>query len=207
MNLWPKMDPHFTLIKKHNLPYYPKEPTIFPYLRQYDSIPFLLNNPDTDLYQDILSNSPPPDDNNPLEQFQLQTSNKPIALPEPKSHLPPTYQSLPHSPLSHDNFDFPLTLLTQTLKSTIIPSILPPPFRKHFLVLLTRLNVCLRLLPLNKKLDLLIIELPTLRIIYVHFLLKTTTLPKLLSVSHLETMLHFVNWITCQTCHCIPSTQ
>ena len=61
--------------RNHVLPYYPKEPILFSYLRQYHSTPSPLNNPDTELYQDVHSNSPPFDDINPFEQFQSTDSD------------------------------------------------------------------------------------------------------------------------------------
>ena len=48
----------FHKYRNHNLSYYPKEPVLFPYLRQYRSTSSLLNNPDTDSYQDNLSHPP-----------------------------------------------------------------------------------------------------------------------------------------------------
>ena len=53
--------------RNHILPYYPKEPNIFPCLRQYHSTLSLLNIPDTESYQDIQSNSPASDDKKPFE--------------------------------------------------------------------------------------------------------------------------------------------
>ena len=98
------------------------------------------------------------------------------------------------------------TLLTPTPTCSIILYTIPLPFHKHSLVLLTRLIVYLKLPPIL-TLHPLEFELPILCIIYAHFLLKTTTLRNLLLVSYLGIMLNMVNWITCQTCHCIPSTQ
>ena len=45
----------FQTHRNHILPYYPKEPIIFPYIKHYHSTPSLINNPDTDLYQDTFS--------------------------------------------------------------------------------------------------------------------------------------------------------
>ena len=45
----------FQTHRNHILPYYPKELVIFPYLKQYHSTPSLINNPDTDPYQDTFS--------------------------------------------------------------------------------------------------------------------------------------------------------
>ena len=42
----------FQTHRNHFLPYYPKEPVIFPYLKQYHSAPSLINNPDTDSHHD-----------------------------------------------------------------------------------------------------------------------------------------------------------
>ena len=172
--------------QNHNLPYYPREPLIFKNLRQYHSTPFLLNNPDTESYQEIHSKSPRSDDNNPFEQLQSHTSIKPINFSEPYAHLPPTYQNFPHSLLSHDQFDdFSNSTDSEMLSNSIILYIIPLPFHKHSLVLLTRLNVYLNLPPIL-KLHPLIFELPIFRIIYAHLFLKATSLRNLLLVSHLE---------------------
>ena len=45
----------FQTHRNHILPYYPKEPIIFPYIKHYHSTPSLINNPDTDPYQDTFS--------------------------------------------------------------------------------------------------------------------------------------------------------
>ena len=57
MNLWPETVLHFKPIEIIFLPYYPKEPLIFPYIRQYHSTPSLPNNPDTDSHQDLSTSS------------------------------------------------------------------------------------------------------------------------------------------------------
>ena len=91
--------------RNHILQYYPEEPIIFPYIRQFHSTPSLLINPDTDFYQESHSNSPTPDDDNSLESFQSHTSINPVASSKSNSHLPPTYQNFPSSPLPHDQSD------------------------------------------------------------------------------------------------------
>ena len=45
----------FQTHRNHILPYYPKEPIIFPYIKHYHSTPSLINNPDTEPYQDTFS--------------------------------------------------------------------------------------------------------------------------------------------------------
>ena len=45
----------FQTHRNHILPYYPKEPIIFPYIKHYHSTPSLINNPDTDPHQDTFS--------------------------------------------------------------------------------------------------------------------------------------------------------
>ena len=74
---------HFTLTHgDHVLTYYPKEPGNFPYLRQYHSNPSLLNNPDTDSYHEISSNSHQSESDTLFESFTPHTSNKAIAKPK-----------------------------------------------------------------------------------------------------------------------------
>ena len=105
MNFWPKVVPQYTLIETMFHHIIPKN-LLFSHISVNIIQHPLLKNPDTDSYQDIHSNSPPPpNDNIPFEQFQSHTSTKPIAIPEPNSHFPPTHQNHPQSPLSHDNFD------------------------------------------------------------------------------------------------------
>ena len=45
----------FQTHRTHILPYYPKEPIFFPYIKHYHSTPSLINNPDTEPYQDTFS--------------------------------------------------------------------------------------------------------------------------------------------------------
>ena len=78
------------------LPYYPKEPVLFTYLRQY---PSLLKNPHTDSYQDNLSHPP----SNHIETLsRSDTSIKTIPL-NLKLQPYPTYQNLSNSTSFIDN--------------------------------------------------------------------------------------------------------
>ena len=51
----------FQTHRNHILPYYPKEPVVFPYLKQYHSTPSLIYIPDTDSYQYTFSQFSPLD--------------------------------------------------------------------------------------------------------------------------------------------------
>ena len=73
---------------------------IFPYLSQYDSTPSLIDNPDTDSYQDTFSQFSPFNNKLFSDPFQTQTSTKDV------SHdSTPKCQNLTHSPSSNDNLD------------------------------------------------------------------------------------------------------
>ena len=66
----------FKTHRNHILPYYPKEPVIFLYLKQYHSTPSLTNNPDTDSYQDTFSQFSPLDTQSILDPSPTQTSSR-----------------------------------------------------------------------------------------------------------------------------------
>ena len=63
----------------HILPYHTKEPVVFPYIRNYRSTPSLLNNPDTDCYQDNMSQSFHSNPDSSPEPFNLNTLIKTIS--------------------------------------------------------------------------------------------------------------------------------
>ena len=193
--------------RNHILPYYPKNLIVFPYLRQYQPTPSLLNNPEIDSHQDIHYNSTPSDDTNPFEQFQPHTSINHIALLEPNSHLPPMYQNLPHSSLSHTKFDDSSNSTDSDSEMLHKPIYHSASFPKHFLALLIPLNVYLSL-PLIIKLHLLIFELLILHIIFcsLPFKVYNTSKPnisfpllKLFSLSLIE--LHVKSFIV----SCLPN--
>ena len=102
--------------RNHILPYYPKEPFIFPYLRQYHSIRSLLSNPDTDCNQDISSNSPQYEFDTPFESFNPHTSIKTIAQPKSNLNPPAIYQNLPSYIPVNDSLGDILTLQNLILK-------------------------------------------------------------------------------------------
>ena len=179
------MVPHSATHRNHFLPNYPKESIIFPYLRQNHPTPSVLNNPDTDSYQDFNSNSLHPDGNSPFEQFESHISIKRIAFSKANPIFILLIKTFLLLLVHMIILKISLTLLTPILKCCIILFVILPPFQIHFLVLLTRLNVYISTPPVL-KLYLLKFELLTPHRIYARFLLKTTTLQNLLVVSHLE---------------------
>ena len=68
--------------RRHILPYYTKEPIIFPYFSQYHSTSSLLSNPDTDFYHDISSNSTQHGSDTPFESFNHTRLLKPLSSPQ-----------------------------------------------------------------------------------------------------------------------------
>ena len=82
----------FQTHRNHIIPSYPKEPVVFPYLRQYHSTPSLINNPDSEPYQDTFSQSTPYDFETPFDSFQSQTSIK-----NTSHDFLPKHQNLSHS--------------------------------------------------------------------------------------------------------------
>ena len=82
----------FQTRRNHILPYYPKEPVIFPNLRQYLSTPSYINNPDADSYQDKTSQFSPLTNQSSSDLFHTQTSTKDISYDSSPKH-----QNLSHS--------------------------------------------------------------------------------------------------------------
>ena len=66
----------FQTHRNHILPYYPKEPVIFPYFKQYHSTPSLIKNPDPGLYQDTFSQFSSLDTQSTPDSPPIQTSTK-----------------------------------------------------------------------------------------------------------------------------------
>ena len=66
----------FQTHRNHTIPYYPKEPIIFPYIKHYHSIPSLINNPDTKSYQDTFSRFSSLDSQHNSNHSQTPTSSK-----------------------------------------------------------------------------------------------------------------------------------
>ena len=90
----------FPTHRNHILPYYPKEPVIFPYLRQYHSTLSPINNPDTDSYQDTFSQFSPQTDQSSSDLFQTKNSTQIVSLDSFPKH-----QIISHSSSSSDNLD------------------------------------------------------------------------------------------------------
>ena len=83
----------FQTHRNHIIPYYPKEPIIFPYIKHYYSTPSLINNPDTQSYQDTFSHF------SSLEPLQTSNQSQTPTSSNHKNHnrIPtsiPTYQNL-----------------------------------------------------------------------------------------------------------------
>ena len=107
----------FQTHRNHILPYYPKEPIIFPYIKHYHSTPSLINNPDTDSYQDTFSQ---------FSSLDLQhNSNSSQTPPSSKSKhfnsFPPSipnYQNLSHYSSLQDHLDHIPFSTTKPLQSS-----------------------------------------------------------------------------------------
>ena len=72
MNLWSKVIPHFTL--KEIIFYQNTKNNLIFVLIINHSTPSPFKNPENDAFEDIHSNSPPPDDTKPFEHLQSHTS-------------------------------------------------------------------------------------------------------------------------------------
>ena len=122
------MVPHSLLVEIIFLPYYPKELILFPHLRENHSTPSLLNNPDTDFYQDIHCNSPPKEGPN-LIPITPSLNTTPTQTPE--LELPPKLYKM-------------LLLLNKPKNPKLF--LLPP--LNFYSILLISLQLTLHLLPL-----------------------------------------------------------
>ena len=131
----------FQTHRNHILPYYPKEPIIFPYIKQYHSTPSLINNPDTEPYQDTFSQFSALDLQHDSSRFQTpvssntkQLNNSTTSTPKYQNfshysslqdklnYIPtptPIYHNLSHS-FSQDNLD--TTINSQDSDSEMIPN-------------------------------------------------------------------------------------
>ena len=121
----------FRIHRNHICLYYTKEPFIFPYLCHYHSTPSLFNIYDTDSYQDISSNSPQHEADNPFESFNPHSSIETIPQPKAKLHSSSTCQNLSTSTSLNDNLDntFDSTNYDfKMLQNTICHSISFPQF-------------------------------------------------------------------------------
>ena len=99
MNFCLKTAPLLKLIEISTF-YYPKEPVIFPYLRQYYSTPSLINNPDTDSHLDTFLQFSQVNNQSVPDTFQTQTSTKDVS-----QDSTPKYQNFSHSPSLNDHLD------------------------------------------------------------------------------------------------------
>ena len=92
----------FQTHRNHILPYYPKEPVIFPNLKQYHSTSSLIKIPDTDSYQDTFQFSPLytqsiPDSSRTRSSTKYKTVSNIDPTPTSK------YQNLTYSSFLQDN--------------------------------------------------------------------------------------------------------
>ena len=120
----------FRTHRNHKLPYYPKEPLIFSYIRQCHSTPSHINNPDTDSCEDKSYKSSEHNHDISLELSNSNTSSK----------TAPQYQRFPTSP---HNFQ---THLTQIMNRSSIQCITLP-------LLTHQLDNLTKLLPLPRFAD------------------------------------------------------
>ena len=95
----------FQTHRNHILPYYPIEPVIFIYLKQYHSTPSLINNPDTDTYQDTFSQfSSPNTQSTPTETFTKDNTVSNDSTPVSNDSTP-KYQNFSYSSSLNDSLD------------------------------------------------------------------------------------------------------
>ena len=85
----------FQTHRNHILPYYPKEPIIFPYIKQYHSTPSLIKNPDTESYQVTFSQFSALDLQHDSSRFQTPISSNTKQLDNSTTSTP-KYQNFSH---------------------------------------------------------------------------------------------------------------
>ena len=94
----------FQTHRNHILLYYPKEPTIFPYVKHYHSTPSLINNPDTEPYQDTFSQFSSLDLQHNSNHSQTPTSSKNKKFNNSTTPIP-RYQNFSHYSSLQDKLD------------------------------------------------------------------------------------------------------
>ena len=107
----------FQTHRNHILPYYPKEPIIFPYIKHYHSTPSLINNPDTDSYQDTFSQFSSLD----LQHIFNSSQTPPSSTSKHFNSFPPSipnYQNLSHYSSLQDHLDHIPSSTTKPLQSS-----------------------------------------------------------------------------------------
>ena len=120
----------FQTHRNHILPYYPKEPIIFPYIKHYHSTPSLINNPDTDPYQDTFSQFSSLDLQHNSDSSQTPPSSKSTNF----NSFPPSipkYQNLSHYSSLQDKLDHIPSSTTTPLQSTSSPDNLDNTIDSH----------------------------------------------------------------------------
>ena len=200
----------FQTHRNHILPYYPKEPIIFPYIKHYRSTPSLINNPDTEPYQDTFSRFSSLDSQQNSNHSQTLTFSKHKQFNNLSTSIP-KYQNFSHYSSLQDKLDilpylllytttlrillFKITLIIQftlttlTLKCFQIPFIIQTPQMIPFLSSSLVLLILLILPPLlysTLKMNLLINELLIPHVIYVHSLFDIIIHPNQTSTSPLD---------------------
>ena len=94
----------FQTHRNHVLPYYPKEPIIFPYIKHYHSTSSLINNPDTEPYQDTFSQFSSLDLRHNSNHSQTATSSKFNQFNNSTTPIP-RYQTFSHYSSLQDKLD------------------------------------------------------------------------------------------------------
>ena len=94
----------FQTHRNHTLPYYPKEPIIFPYIKHYHSTPSLINNPDTESYQDTFSRFSSLDSQQNSNHSKTLSSSKHKQFNNSPTSIP-KYQILSHYSSLQDNLN------------------------------------------------------------------------------------------------------
>ena len=120
----------FQTHRNHILPYYPKEPIIFPYIKHYHSTPSLINNPDTDPYQDTFSQFSSLDLQRNSDSSQTPPSSKPTNFTSFPPSIP-NYQNLSHYSSLQDHLDHIPSSTTKPLQSTSSPDNLDNTIDSH----------------------------------------------------------------------------
>ena len=107
----------FQTHRNHFLPYYPKEPIIFPYIKHYHSTPSLINNPDTDHYQDTFSQFSSLDLQHNSNSSQTPPSSKDKQFNSSPSSIP-NYQNLSQYSSLQDHLNHILSSTNKPLQSS-----------------------------------------------------------------------------------------
>ena len=215
----------FQTHRNHILPYYPKEPIIFPYIKHYHSTPSLINNPDTESYQDTFSRFSSLDPPQTSNHSQILTSSKhkqfnnsPTSVPKYQNlsqysslqdnlnNIPistPTYHNSLHSSSFQDTLDS--TIDSHDSDSEMLPNPIYysnssndsfPQFVLLILLIFPYLLHMILKMNLTLKMNLLINELLIPPIIYVHSPPPDITIHPSQTTAPPLNKYSFFNWIS-----------